>query len=96
MKINDCINNVFPRGFVPHIHKPTTLMPPTATLIDNIYTNDNSDTNICSSGITVMGVADHSGTFHLVKNKKEYFAKLKQLLYQLNFDDIIKRNILPN
>jgi len=82
-KTNDYIDNVFSRGVVPLIHKPTRLIPPTATLIDHIYTNDNRDTNRCSSGVILMDIADHLGTFHLVKN----IAKFKQLLSQLNCDN---------
>jgi len=65
--LNYYIDNVFSRGFVPLIHKPTRSIPSTATLIDHIYTNDIMDTNRCSSGIIITDIADHLGTFHLVK-----------------------------
>ena len=104
MTTNDNIYNIFSPGFVPLIHKPFKLIPPTATLINHIYTSDIS-TNRCSSGIIITDIAYNLGTFHLVKNKKHNSSQLsdmrrifsetnpckfKQLLYQLNFDNIME------
>ena len=50
---------------MPLITKPTRVAE--ATLIDHIYTNNFK--SIIKSGIIITDVADHFGTFHLVKNK---------------------------
>jgi len=109
-KTNGYIDNVFSLGFVPLIHKPTILIPSTATLIV-IYTNDIRDTSRCSSGIIITDIADHLGTFHLIKNKKHKssqssdmrrifsetnLAKFKQLLSELNFDNVMEIESLNN
>jgi len=44
-------------GFRPMITKPTRVTPNTATLIDNIYTNDIS--NIVQSSVIITAVSDH-------------------------------------
>ena len=38
-KTNDCLDNVFSRGFVSLIYIPIRLISSTVTLIDHIYTN---------------------------------------------------------
>jgi hypothetical protein len=66
-KTNEYVDNVFSRGFLPIITKPTRIFQSSATLIDHIYTNSISSDS--SSGIIITDVADHFGTFHIVNNK---------------------------
>ena len=94
MKTNYYIDNNFSRCFVSLIHKPTRLMTLTATLIDYIYTNDIRDTNRCYSGIIITHIADHLGTFHLVK--KHNSSQSSDILYQLNYFDYIMEIGCPN
>ena len=67
-KTNDYLDNIFCRGYIPAIMRPTRVTRSSATLIDHIYTN-----NICASsrsGIIITDVADHFGIFHLLKTGK--------------------------
>ncbi len=100
-KINDHIDNIFSRGFMPLICKPTRVTRTSATLIDNIYTNAIDQTS--SSGIIITDVADHFGTFSLVSEKlsaasnipkyKRIFSEanihsFKQFLQQTDFTEV--------
>ena len=66
-KTNNYVDNIFSNGFLPIITKPTRVTASSATLIDHIYTNNLNQ--ILTAGIIVNDVADHFGTFHLVKSK---------------------------
>ena len=71
-KTNDYVDNVFTRGFVPLMTKPTK----NATLIDHIYSNNiQSD---ASSGIIVTDVADYFGIFHTVRNETKHLQNLQK------------------
>ena len=65
---NEFINSTLSHGFVPMITKPTRLTHTSATLIDHIYTN--CITTKSKSGIILNDVADHFGTFHMMKTYK--------------------------
>ena len=41
------------------IHKPTRVKPPSATLLDNIYTNIQITVDSCESGILTSNISDH-------------------------------------
>ena len=108
-KTNDYIDNIFSRGFIPRICKPTRITRSSATVIDHIYTNYIS--NNTKSGIIITDVADHFGIFHIVQHKQKQskttdkikkrlftdtnISKLKQLLEETNFDQIVEINC-PN
>ena len=76
-KTNEYVDNIFSRGFLPLITKPTRIFQSSATLIDHIYTN--TITSDSSSGIIITDVADHFGTFHIVNNKSINTCNKKQL-----------------
>ena len=101
VKTNEYIENIFSRGFMPVITKPTRVTPSSATLIDHIYSNNISASS--KSGIIINDVADHFGIFHIVKSKvsrsgnistckrnitKTNTNKFNHLLEQANFDYI--------
>jgi len=65
---NEFINSTLSHGFVPMITKPTRLTHTSATLIDHIYTN--CITTKSKYGIILNDVADHFGTFHMMKTYK--------------------------
>ena len=46
------------------ISRPTTITSTSATLIDNIFTNNHDDLNCSLSGILVAGISDHFPIFH--------------------------------
>ena len=75
-KTNDYVDNIFTRGFVPLITKPTRIFPSSATLIDHIYSNNIQ--SYSQSGIIVTDVADHFGIFHTVRNKTKHLQNLQR------------------
>ena len=52
-------------GFLPLITRPTRVTPTSATLIDNIYTNNIADVSHCMQGLLVTDVSDHYPIFHI-------------------------------
>ena len=57
-------------SFLPLIHKPTRLSKSTATLIDNIFTNDLLINSNTINGIMLTNISDHFPIFHIVQNYK--------------------------
>ena len=66
-KTNDYLDNIFSRGYLPVITKPTRVCISSATLIDHIYTNDITSSFL--SGIVITDLADHFGTYFSITNK---------------------------
>ena len=52
------------------IHKPTRIRPPSASLLDNIYTNTQITIDSCKSGILTSNISDHFFVFGIVNNMK--------------------------
>ena len=50
------------------IHKPTWVKPPSATLLDNIYTNTQITKDNCQSGILTINISDHFIVFVFFDN----------------------------
>ncbi len=66
-KTNDYLDNLFSRGFLPVITKPTRVCNSSVTLIDHIYTNHKVTNH--SSGIVISDLADHFGTYLSIVHK---------------------------
>ena len=67
-------------SFVPLITRPTRVTATTATLIDNILTNNVENINHSDQGILVTDVTDHYPVFHIHRTPKDketevYFIK---------------------
>ena len=52
------------------IHKPTRIKPPSATPLDNIYTNINITIDSCKSGILTSNISDHFFVFGIFDDMK--------------------------
>ena len=52
------------------IHKPTRVKPPSATLLDNIYTNIQITVDNCESRILTSNISDHFFVFGFFDNLK--------------------------
>ena len=65
--VNDFLNVLYASSFLPLIGKPTRITETSATLIDNIFTN-NLSSNI-SSGIFYTDVTDHLPVFQITANQ---------------------------
>ena len=83
--IRDYLNLLFSHSFLPKIVKPTRITPNTATLIDNIFTNNHDDVN---SFITITDISDH---FPTVISTKLNFRKNQSVnsepIYKRSFSD---------
>lgn len=60
------------------IHKPTRIKPPSATLLDNIYTSTPINVDTCRSGIITSDISDHFFVFGMfsklpVKSCKKWY-----------------------
>ena len=66
---NEFIDVLFMNYFVPLIDKPTRIREKSATLIDNIFTN-NVDNN-CFQGILYTDISDHLPIFCFPESKKD-------------------------
>ena len=54
-------------GFLPLITRPSRLTATSATLIDNICTNDIGDINHSVQGVFITDISDHFPVFHIAK-----------------------------
>ena len=52
------------------IHKPTRIRPPSASLLDNIYTNTQITADSCKSGILTSNISYHLFVFGIFNNMK--------------------------
>ena len=68
---NDFINTMYANYLFPLISKPTRITEHSATLIDNIYTNNIAHYNAyCKQGLLITDISDHLPIFHMVKTKQ--------------------------
>ena len=67
------------------IHKPTRVKPPSATLLDNIYTNIQITIDNCESGIITSNISDHFFVFGFFDNMK--INQTKNYIRKRNFTE---------
>ena len=87
IKTTEFLDDMISHGLLPVITKPTRITKHSATLIDHIYTNIIQNTS--SSGIILTDIADHFGTFLIIKKekpKKEPNGKYYRSFNQTNID----------
>ena len=75
-KIEDFYNLLCSHFLVPHINIPTRITSTSATLIDNIFSNNLDFTQSISRNLTVS-ISDHLPQFLLVPHKKVEIPKKK-------------------
>ena len=63
--INEFVNMMSRYAFVPLISRPTRVTADTATLIDNIFTNDIVNFGYLLNGVLVSDISDHYPVFHI-------------------------------
>ena len=56
---------LYSNEFLPLISRPTRITPDSATLIDNIFTNNHDDMNNSLNGLLVTDISDHFPIFHV-------------------------------
>ena len=73
-KTSEFLDIMFSRAFFPLISRPTRITSNTASLIDNIFTND--VTNCAVSGLLFTDISDHLPIFPFLMSAKQVHAKL--------------------
>ena len=58
-------------SYIPLITRPTRITSSSATLIDNIFTNDHINLNTALKGILVTDISDHYPVFYVDQSLKE-------------------------
>ena len=62
------VDMLFSYGFSPTINRPTRITASTASLIDNIFTNNQSESLRSKQGILLTDITDHFPIFHIIKD----------------------------
>ena len=71
--VNQFLENILSNNFIPHITLPTRVTEKSATLIDNIFTNNYEHTFV--SGNTTSYISDHLPQVLIIKNLKQTPSK---------------------
>ena len=61
----NCIDTLYSYGYSPLINRPTRITATTATIIDNIFTNNHATLIDSCHGILVTDISDHFPIFHI-------------------------------
>ena len=103
----DFVDLMFSQSFIPYITKPTRVTSRSATLIDNIFTNDIVDNEYVFSGLLYNDVSDHFPVFYIdysccsqkptpsVKRRiysEDNISKFNSALSVRDWDDIMSMN----
>ena len=64
----DFLEIMYSNSFIPLINRPTRITATTATLIDNIFTNNHQEKVNSQQGIIPYHISDHFPIFHLDNN----------------------------
>ena len=83
---SEFLDIVFTNSFLPLITKPTRITSTSATLIDNIFSNDYGKEEIFK-GIIPEDISDHMPIFFIKQNNK-LKKKEKNIIYMRKFNDI--------
>ena len=62
---NEFVDVLYCNEFLPLISRPTRITSTSATLIDNIFTNNHDDLNCSLNGILVADISDHFPIAHI-------------------------------
>ena len=81
---SDFLDLVYGNSFVPLITRPTRISISSATLIDNIFTNNFQNLNQCTQGIFSTDISDHCPIFHINWEVKETTCKTSMYKRNLN------------
>ena len=76
--------------FSPKITLPTRIQPPSATLIDNILSNDIQENCTLKSGILINDISDHKMIFVFKENNK-YTDKINKFV-EIRTNDLLSIN----
>ena len=85
-EIRQFFNNMFEKGAIPLINRPTRVTTSSATLIDNIFTNCVFDTSL-KNGIIKTSISDLFAIFAAIKLSKEKTRNQKIKIKKIFFSD---------
>ena len=89
-----CIDLFYSFGYSPLINRPTRVTSSSATIIDNIFTNNHDATVDAFQGILVTDISDHFPIFHLGTSNKK--AVMDKYIIKRVFDEKNKNTFLTN
>ena len=78
---SSAIDMFYSYSFMPLINRPTRISATSATIIDNIFTNNHTDLVNSYHGILITDISDHFPIFHINKNMTDVIQEF----------DIVKR-----
>ena len=65
LQTGEFLNNMHSNSLIPLIYKPTRETKTTATLIDNIFTNNYNVNDLLLQGLLITDISDHYAIFHI-------------------------------
>ena len=73
-------------AFIPLIVRPTRITANSATLIDNIFTNNLENLNNSLNGVLITDISDHFPIFHInrICHVKELDVLMYKRIYNMN------------
>ena len=71
LQTKNMVDMFYSYGFVPLINRPTRISSTSATIIDNIFTNNHTDLINSFHGLLLTDISDHLPIFHITKDTLE-------------------------
>ena len=90
-EIKQFFNNMFKKGAIPLINRPTRVTTSSSTLIDNTFTNFVFDTSL-KKGIIKTSISDHFAIFAAIKLSNEKTKNQKMKIKKRIFSDMNKES----
>ena len=87
---SEFLDLMFSNSFIPLVNKPTRITSNSATLIDNIFTNEYKSENKYMTGILITDISDHYPICHIVQCQKKTQAETYQLIRLINKSNLRK------
>ena len=87
---SEFLDLMFSISFIPLVNKPTRITSNSATLIDNIFTNEYKRQNKYMTGILITDISDDYPIFHIVQCQKKTQAKTYKLIRLTNESNLQK------
>ena len=87
---SEFLDLMFSNSFIPLVNKPTRITSNSATLIDNIFTNEYKNENKYMTEILITDISDHYPIFHIIQCQKKTQAETYQLIRLINESNLQK------
>ena len=87
---SEFLDLMFSNSFIPLINKPTRVTSKTATIIDNIFTNEYKNENKYMTGILTTDISDHYPIFHIIQCQHKPHKDQYQLIRLINDSNLDK------